>query len=268
MAVSARQSSFLWLVNDSGNAPHLIGLDLDSGAIHPRPLIDVQNVDWEDLAAFSVKGEPWIAIADIGDNGARRERISVHFLPEPVPLESSPLAIHATLSLRYPDGPRDAESLAIDSATGTVYVLSKRETRPRLYRTRLPSLRLESPATPAREERDLEYLGEVSSIPPPSRRERSSFPFGRYRAQPTALATHPKSNLVALLTYRGAYLARLDEDRDWLRALNTTLCPLKTPELKQGETIAVEDENVYVSSEGRRAPVFRLPATCATPAEP
>jgi hypothetical protein len=65
------------------------------------------------------------------------------------------------------------------------------------------------------------------------------------------------------LTYRGAYLAPLGAERDWLSALNDSLCPVSTPVLKQAEGIDGDAEGwLYVTSEGKNAPLLRLPATC------
>jgi hypothetical protein len=259
MVVSALRQKRLWLVNDSENDAELVALDLPEKKYLPLRLVGGDNRDWEDLASFLHSGTPWIAIADIGDNFARRPHVSVYFLPEPDPPVGGTVEVHSTLRLRYPDGARDAESLAIDSETRTLYILSKRDQRPRLYATPLPDL-----SQPTTLEQELTFLGEVTSIPGPSEEEVRSHRYGRYRAQPTALATYPGSNLVAVLTYRGAYVSKLGEDRDWLAALNEGLCAVDTPPLEQGETLAVDAEgSLYVSSEGKRAPVYRLPAHCA-----
>jgi hypothetical protein len=262
MSVAARRADRLWLVNDSGNPAELIALDVPTNTYHRLELSGAENRDWEDLATFTRDGEPWIAIGDIGDNFARRRHITILFLPEPgigpEPGGQGVARVHSTLELRYPDGPRDAESLAVDSQTQTLYVLSKRDQRPHLYATQLPDL-----AEPGAHAAELAYLGEVTSIPQPSDEEVRAYRYGRSRAQPTGLATHPGSTLLALLTYRGAYLARLDEKRDWLVALNQRLCPVATPRLEQGETIAMDAQGqIYVGSEGRRAPVYRLEPRC------
>ena len=49
-----------------------------------------------------------------------------------------------------------------------------------------------------------------------------------------------------------------------LRALNESLCAVSTPLLAQGESIGVDSTGaLYVTSEGKKAPLYRLPAQCA-----
>ncbi len=249
----------LWFLNDSGNSATLIAVDLDSGDHREVKIDGAKNRDWEDLAAFTVDNEPWLAIADIGDNNAKRKRTRVYLLPEPATLSPESVPTHVELKLTYPDGPRDAESLAIDSTTGTLYVLSKRDPQPRLYRARLPALKMGLEV-----DLELEFLGKVTSIPVPTEAEIKAHRYGRFRAQPTSMALSPNFPFIALLTYRGAYMAPLGDDRDWLRALNEDLCPLEFVALKQGETIAIDTRgDVIVASEGNRAPVYRIKASCS-----
>ena len=258
LAPSQREEDRIWAINDSGNGAELIAVGLSSGSHHVMTLPGVRNRDWEDLAAFSLAGQPWLAIGDIGDNGGRRSQLRVHLLPEPEePLPES-VPVHSTLTLRYPDGARDAEALAVDSITRTLYILSKRDALPRLYRAPIPALEPNS-----EHELVLEFLGEVTSIPPPTAEERRALPFGRFRAQPTGMDASIDQPTLVLLTYGRAYRASLDENRDWLRALNTQLCPKERVELKQAESITIDTRGrILLSSEGRDAPLVRINPAC------
>ncbi len=264
MAVSRVDDNTIWFINDSGNDAELIAIVPGSKVSYRIDVRGGANRDWEDLAAFSLDGEAWLAIGDIGDNRARWEHISVYFLPEPRHPYAPTAEVQATLHLEYPDGPRDAESMAIDADNRMLYVLSKRESRPRLYRAPLPELRSAS------EHRlTLEYLGTVNSIPAPTADEIKAGKYGKYRAQPTSMTLVPDGGAIALLTYGGAYLATLDEEGDWLEALNERLCPLETPKLKQAETIAADAHGrIFLSSEGKRAPLYRLEGRCTASLSP
>lgn len=262
LTASRRDAGRAWLINDSGNKAELIALDLRTGKLTPVPLRGIRNRDWEDLAGFTVGDEPWLAIGDIGDNRSRRKQVYVHLLPEPLDLTERSASVHTTLELTYPDGARDAESLAVDSRTGALYLLSKRDSSPRLYRTVLPVLPESLPGGEV--SLALEFVGAVNSIPPPTQEEIERAPYGRFRAQPTSMTFSPERDLIAVLTYGRAYIAPLDEERDWLTALNTSLCPIEPVELAQGETIAFDARgDLLVSSEGKRAPLYRLAASCA-----
>lgn len=256
MAVANHDPQRLWFINDSGNRPELIALDLGSGAYDRLRVAGSKNKDWEDLAAFRYGGEPWLAIADIGDNSGKRDHIKVYLLPEPPDPSVREVEVHATLELEYPKKARDAESLAIDSRTQTLYLLSKREKHPRLYRVALPALRKD-----VEHKLTLSDMGKLKSIPAPSDDERAR-PYGKFAGQPTGMTFMEQQQRIAVLTYRGVYVADLDDSGDWLAALNDRLCPVSTPLLKQAEAIAGDAlGRIYVSSEGRDAPVYRLEAT-------
>jgi hypothetical protein len=258
LAVSGYDEQRLWFINDSGNASDLIALELSDGSYSKVKVRKVANRDWEDLEAFSYRGQPWLAIADVGDNSAKRKDVEVHFLPEPRRDEDR-VRVHTTITLRYEDGPRDVESVAVDSSTQTLYLLSKRDAYPQLYRVPLPKL-----VEGARYEAVAEKLGEVRSIPAPRKEDLERYPkHGKYHNQPTSMAALPDGSAIALMTYGGAYLAPLGQDGDWLAALNDRLCAVATPALEQAETIAADSTGrIYVTSEGKKAPLFRLAPRC------
>ena len=258
LAVSAFDERRIWFLNDSGNRAELIAYDLASDSYTRVKIAGVENRDWEDLAVFKHRGTPWLAIGDVGDNNARRREVEVYLLPEPRPGITKSV-VHTTLTLRYPDGPRDVESLAVDTVNNALYLLSKRDRFPHLYRVDMPPLGEEKTYSVT-----AELLGELRSIPAPGSAEIASHRYGRHRAQPTAMTLLPDGSAIALMTYRGAYLAELHSDRNWLQALNESLCPVDTPVLVQGESIAADAQRrLYLTSEGRAAPLLRLPALCA-----
>ncbi len=253
LAVSAHDPQRLWFVNDSGNRPELIALDLDSGEYQRLRVAGAKNRDWEDLAAYRYEEEPWLAIADIGDNAGKRDHIKVYLLPEPSDPGAREVEVHSTLELEYPKKARDAESLAIDSQTQTLYLLSKREKQPRLYRVALPALKKDS-----KHKLTLSNMGKLHSIPAPSEEDLAR-PYGEFSAQPTGMTFLEEQRRIAVLTYGRIYIADLDGGGEWLSALNDRLCPLSMPKLKQAETIAADAlGRLYVSSEGRNAPLYRL----------
>ncbi|MEM9172409.1 MAG: hypothetical protein AAGA84_06865, partial [Pseudomonadota bacterium] len=137
MAISYRTAKRLWMINDQGNPADLIAVDLPDGdrveTSYARVDVrDASNGDWEDLDSFSLNGESWIVVADIGDNLARRDTIALWFVPEPAANDKR-TAVARKLTLIYPDGARDAESMAVDARGNAIYILSKRDSEPRLY---------------------------------------------------------------------------------------------------------------------------------------
>jgi hypothetical protein len=124
VAVSRRTPGRLWAHNDSGE-PVIVALDARGAVTGRVRLSGVKIDDWEALGVGACPGGSCVYIADIGDNAAKRRRISVYRVPEPVPGESVVVtdAFHAT----YPDGAHDAETLLV-AKDGGLFIVTKGET--------------------------------------------------------------------------------------------------------------------------------------------
>ena len=235
--VASSASGVFWSHNDSGDGPVLYATD---AAGHDLGSIRVERAharDWEDIAAgpcFVAPGR-CLYVADIGDNGARRPRVVIYRVQEPVPpsgpadtLRSVP--VFDSIVLRYPDRPHDAEALAV-TATGTILLVTKDLGRPAtLFRARA-----NGPAT--------QRLERVRSLP-----IRINAVTGRLV---TGADVAPGDSLLAVRTYVSLHLFRLRGD--------TVLTPLGDPDgvtlpfvEAQGEGIAFDgpDHLVLVSEKG------------------
>ncbi len=103
---------------------------------------------------------------------------------------------------RYPDGPRDVESIAVDPLGQQILILSKRDFPAVMYSVPLPG----QGATPREPVLTAQRLGSVGSIPRPGRADLLDNPvFGMFSSQPTTMDVHADGS-VAILTYRRAYL--------------------------------------------------------------
>ena len=106
LALSKRSAGHLWTHNDSGQ-PVVFALD-QNGAVTGKVRISGAKVeDWEALAVGPCSGGSCLYIADIGDNDAKRNRITVYRVPEPEPTASD-ASVDAVFHLTYPDGAHDA----------------------------------------------------------------------------------------------------------------------------------------------------------------
>jgi hypothetical protein len=123
LALSRRSPERLWSHNDSGG-PSLIALNTRGAVTGRVRLSGVRIDDWEALAVGTCPGGSCVYIGDIGDNDAKRPRITVHRLVEPATADTASVteSFHAT----YPDGAHDAETLLV-SPDGRLYIVTKGE---------------------------------------------------------------------------------------------------------------------------------------------
>jgi hypothetical protein len=87
--------------------------------------------DCEDIAVGigPASGKSYVYIGDIGDNKAERQYITIYRMEEQkawIGKDSIVKANAVPVHFKYPDGPRDAESLMIDPIEKLIYIVSKR----------------------------------------------------------------------------------------------------------------------------------------------
>ena len=131
IAISRRLPGRLWVHNDSG-APVLFAINT-SGAVTGRLRLSGADVDdWEAVAVGACPAGSCIYVGDIGDNNARRKRITVYRFTEPAATAES-AAVGDVFHATYPDGPHDAESLLV-TPEGRMHVVTKGDRGAALYR--------------------------------------------------------------------------------------------------------------------------------------
>lgn len=135
----------LWTHNDSGDGPYLYALTTDGRHLGVFTLSGAEARDWEDLAIGPgpIPGVDYLYAGDIGDNDAQQDLKYVYRVAEPaVGIDQAPgdasLTDVAKITLRYPDGPSDAETMLVDPLSGDLYVLTKRSTDVAIYRAAAP----------------------------------------------------------------------------------------------------------------------------------
>lgn len=145
IVASRKNADVLWTHNDSGRKNTVFAVSTHGKHLGLYILGGIKNRDWEDIAIGpgSETGQQYLYIGDIGDNRANHDLKYIYRVPEPdVRADQKPtevtLADVETITFRYPDGQRDAETLLIDPISKDLYVISKRETRVRVYRASYP----------------------------------------------------------------------------------------------------------------------------------
>lgn len=253
IAASRRHVGLLWVHNDSGYEAQVHAIDTQG---RHRATLDIEGVaarDFEDVAAFELDGVAYLLVADTGDNGGRRSEVELVVLAEPERIEDARVQPDWTQRVRWPDGPRDVEAVAVDASAGQVLFITKK---------RVPAELLVAPLRAQTGVIEARRVGSLSGIEQPSPAELSGNPrFGRYRAQITAADLSADGRMLAVLNYRRAYLYRRDAGEDWAQALSRPGQPLQFGWLAQAEAIAFDasGRSLWISSERLPAPLIELP---------
>ncbi|MEM6458159.1 MAG: hypothetical protein AAF710_02075 [Planctomycetota bacterium] len=131
VAASRVAEGQFWTHNDSGGRARLFRFDREGQTTAVVRLDAPRPRDYEDMASFVWNGRPWLLVADVGDNQAKRDFVTLWLLPEPkeTNLTGFPKLPGVRLNLRYADGPRDCEAVAVDPVRGEVLLISKVDPR-------------------------------------------------------------------------------------------------------------------------------------------
>lgn len=239
LEASPGQPGVLWSINDSGSLPRLYRLGDRGEDLGRVRLWGAWIRDSEALAVWREGGSNWLLIGDVGDNRGRRREVRVHAVSEPAPGQTD-ARIAWTLRFRYPDGPRDAEGIAVDHARGELLVLSKREASPRLYRVPLAARGQAGAAT-------AEFI--------------AALPARSLNGEVTGLDLSKDGRRLAVLSYRGLYVWSRHEDEPWSAVLGRMPQILPLPRLRKAEAMAfsADGESILVGSERLPAPLLSIP---------
>ena len=247
IAASHRNPGVLYVHNDSGDAPRIYAINAKAQLLGACNLQGAKARDWEDIAVGPGPdpSQSYIYIGDIGDNAARYPEVVVYRVPEPAvdaakPFDQMTIGPADALRFVYPGGARDAETLIVDPLTRDLYIISKRELLPKVYRAAYPQSTTQQTK-----------LEQVALLP-----------FGTF---PTGGAVSPDGRRVIV---RGYFHAAL-----WERPLGEPLwhaflgSPKAIPvaEEPQGEAIGFDSkgQGYFTISEGRHPTLYYF-----APAEP
>ncbi len=242
LAVSLKNPGVLWAHNDSGDGPYLYAMTLTGEALGIVELDGATAVDWEDMAVGPCGDDECLFIGDIGDNGNNRTDCSVYRVVEPevdpeLPFGTMALDDWDNFPLSYPDGPRDAEALAVHP-DGAVYLFAKYPGgTSEMYV--FPELTPDVPVT-------LEYLGDLNT--------------GFALSLTTAADIHRNGRRLLLRTYVSIAEWRLDEGLPFAEIVNAERFWTPFGIEVQGEAVAYDpaDGNYLQISEWEYPPIYRI----------
>lgn len=253
MAASRRHPDILWVHNDGDNPPELYAMDTTGRHRATLRLDGVANVDWEDMAAFELDGRAYLLVADVGDNGGLRRELRLRIVEEPAELRDQSVPPAWSVRFRWPDGPRDCESVAVDAREGAVYLVSKKRVPPELFRVALRP-----------DGEGVQVATRIASLPgveqPTPEDLRRNPVYGRYRSQITAADIAPDGSAFAVLNYRRVLLWPRHA-KGWVKALSRPGQVVEFPWIPQAEALGFsrDGKNLWLSSERLPAPLLRLP---------
>jgi len=142
IAASGINKDIYYIHNDSGDTSRFFAI-LPTGQLKstiyfkgdPKEMLGVH--DCEDIAVGPgpVKGKSYVYMGDIGDNYAVRNYITVYRMEEKKAWAKDSISTGDAVPVhfRYPDGPKDAETLMIDPIEKLIYIVSKRQDSVTVY---------------------------------------------------------------------------------------------------------------------------------------
>jgi len=242
MAASNRHRGTFWTHNDSGDKPRIFAFDeagKHRGTCHIK---GAEHVDWEDMGAFLWNGQPFVFVADTGDNGRRRKRYIIYTALEPDAPQNDTRVFHR-LEFQYEDGAsRDCEAVAYDARENQFVLVEKRKSRDAWRNS--PVWILKWDPEKAKQECVAQRVGAIA------------FPIV------TGLDLTPSGDQAVIITYFGSGAIITREAREsWQEAVRKPLHTFAMPPRKQGEAVCFGNDakTLFLTSEKEPSPLYRLP---------
>lgn len=221
--------------NDSGDTARLFVLAEDGTTREVIEVPDADAVDWEDIAAT----DDTLFVGDIGDNEAQRPSVTVYRVTRLADgIQTQPI------TLRYPQGPRDAEALLVDPLTQDLVIVQKH------YGGRVGVF-----VAPESDWSDGEAtLAEAGTVVP------GTGPLDAVTAGDVGF----DGRVVGLRTYAGVLIWPRDEGQSVAEALiGNQPCSAPTVVERQGESLAFTDDGYVTASEGEHPVLHRFRAVAS-----
>lgn len=260
LAFSRQIPNAFWTINDSGNSSCAFLLQTNGKLLAELKLKDSDNIDWEALADFEIDGQPYLMIADVGDNLSRRKSYQLYFFPEPDLNQQIRTADKKTvkqtikpqqLQFKYEDGPKNCEAIGVDTDNQKIWLVEKvsfganRKKTPGVY---VLDFSLNS-------EKKTLIAKRLAGFPP---RNVTGMDFSR------------DGKSLIIRNYLNAHLYTRLDDQPWSEIINqTTPRAVVLPMQRQGEAICFtpDSQEMIVTSEFNSQPIWKIKRTSRTPAE-
>ncbi|MEU6867815.1 WD40 repeat domain-containing protein [Streptomyces sp. NPDC046876] len=132
LAASRIHPGVYWTHNDSDDGPYVYAVDSATGKTVARITLSGIGTP-RDVEAISLGPDGQLYVGDIGDNlNGTWDHVWIYRFPEPKVLADATVTAEQ-FTVKYADGPRNAEALMVHPVTGRVYIASKSEEKGGLY---------------------------------------------------------------------------------------------------------------------------------------
>lgn len=241
LARSIRRPGWFWTHNDSGDKPRLFLLDQTGATKAVANVAGAQAVDWEDMASFELDGQPFLLVADVGNNRLNRGVAQLYLLEEPVATEADSartLSVRRkhTMHFRFEDGPKNCESVGVDAPGKRILLASKETSQAVVYELPLALAVASDPLTAKR----------IAALPV---------------STATGMDVSPDASRLVIVNYLGGYEFIRGKSEPWADALARAPRALTLPLRRTGEAVCFDagGTRLYLSSEGAGQPLWELP---------
>ncbi len=130
LASSSVNPGHFWVHNDSGDSARAFALDGAGKLVATLAFDTARPSDIEDIAIEDDGGRSFLYFGDIGDNDSVRPKLTIHRVAEPVlGAGAAPVLLSAVsekMTVTYPDGPHNAETLLFDPIAKELFIATKR----------------------------------------------------------------------------------------------------------------------------------------------
>ena len=234
-AVSRRSPNRVWVHNDSGDGPLVFPIDLSTGSVGQAVTLD--GIDIEDPEDIAITSSGDLILADIGDNAVRRSSIQLYRFAEPA---ANATSVKPTrIDLRYPDGPHNAEALAVSADAESAFVITKEPSGVAgMYRADLT----------ATSEQVLTLIGQITIK-------------GESGYKPNLIsAADAAGSTIILRTFQYGYMLDVPAGAKMADAVRATPWRFNVPQMAQGEALCVGPDGVTLvtASESQGASTFAV----------
>jgi hypothetical protein len=240
LARSLRHPGHFWTHNDSGDTARLFFINRD-GTIKAVVTVEgAEAADWEDMAAFQFKGKPFLIIADVGNNKLDRTTVQLYLIEEPAvavknETQSLTARVTQTIQFAFEGGPKDCESVAVDTELGRILLLGKEMTECGAYELPLSFDALKEKLVARR----------IATVPV---------------SLATAMDISPDGRRAVIANYVSGCEYQRQAGETWAEAFSRPPRPLAFPLRRQGETVCYGSDGLtlHLTSEGKHQPFWEM----------